>query len=197
MKWIGLTGGIATGKSTVSQTLQAQGYRVIDADQIAKEVVQKGSRGLDLVVQHFGPAVLGPDANLDRKKLGAMVFSDLEKRKELEAIVHPLIQARVHELKMQAELDHCRVCFYDVPLLFEKKLQAQFDQVWLVSCSPETQLQRLMLRDHLDQQAAQSRIQAQIPITEKEKMADLVLHNDADIENLKKQVDAAIQSIQT
>lgn len=197
MKWIGITGGIATGKSSVSSILRQSGFRVIDADQVAREVVVKGSLGLRAIEQAFGPDVITDSQELDRQSLAKIIFADQTKREKLNAILHPLIHQEVQKQKSEAMANGLVVCFYDVPLLFENHLQNQFDQTWMVTCSSETQLQRLMVRNQLSQAEAQQRILAQMPLVQKEKLASLVIKNDADIESLKKVVAAAIHSIQT
>ncbi len=195
MKWVGLTGGIATGKSTVTDLLRQLGYNVIDADVVAREVVAPGSSGLKSVVSEFGTAVLGMDGSLDRKKLGTLVFSNVLKRKKLESILHPLIQQRVQILKNEIVQKGATLAFYDVPLLFESELESQFDFTIVVSADSELQINRLMQRDHLDEQHAVQRIKAQMPISEKIKRASFVIHNNSNLSDLKAQLEQVLEKI--
>ena len=179
-KVIGLTGGIATGKSTVSQYLKTKGLKIIDADIVARQVVEPGTN---------------PDGNLNRAQLGKVVFADSHARQKLNQILHPLIfrtiLGRLEDLKAQ----RCPVVVLDIPLLFETGWEQRCDLTWVVACSPQQQLTRLMARDHLDQAAAQARIAAQYPLTEKMARADVVLMNDNDQAGLYHQVDQALAKL--
>lgn len=188
MKWIGLTGGIATGKSTVSKILQKSGYNVIDADQISHEIMQKDEEGYILVAREFGTKVLNEAREIDRKKLGNLIFNNLEMRKKLEKLLHPIIQRRVEELKKNLESKGTFVAFYDVPLLYEKNLEGQFDSVVCVASSALNQLERLKKRDGLPTVDAIARINSQLPIAEKSGRADHVIWNDGDLNDLEFQV---------
>lgn len=195
MKWLGLTGGIASGKSEVTRILNQKGIPVVDADQVAREVVIPGSQGLSQVVKAFGPTILNPDGSLDRTKLGKLVFSNTSQLKQLETILHPLIQARVKKLRHQLEEKQVSVAFYDVPLLFEKSLQAQFDGVLVVWCQPAQQLKRLMLRDGLSESQAQSRLDLQLPIDQKKSRSDWVIDNSGSADLLPGKVSEILQKI--
>lgn len=193
---IGLTGGIATGKSTVSRYLQERGAWIVDADRIAHEVVEPGEEGLQQVVAHFGSAVLLPDGCLNRQRLGHLVFSDAVKRKALEQILHPLIRAR-----MWAEVERARTAnspwiVLDVPLLIENGLYQEVDAVILVVVSQETQLARLMERDHVSEEEAKRRIAAQMPLDEKRHYAHFIIDNDGTIEATYKQIDEILAKIE-
>lgn len=174
---IGLTGGIATGKSSVARFFQAKGAVVIDADDLAREAVQPGSRGLAEVVAAFGTEVLTPDGSLDRKRLGGVVFSDSRKRSLLEGILHPEIRRLAGErIAGAAEAGH-RVVLYVAPLLIEAGVTDRVDEVWVVTVRPEIQLERLMSRDGLSRAEAQRIIDSQMPLAEKERHGRIVIDN--------------------
>lgn len=177
MKWIGLTGSIATGKSTVARLIQSLDLPVIDADHISHQITKRGADGYAEVVSHFGNDIVALDLEIDRKKLGEIIFQDLKKKKELENILHPLIHAQVQRLKVQYQKQAQRMCFYDVPLLFENNLQEQFDDVVLVWCDFQIQLARLMQRNKLTRDDALLRIANQKPMTLKVYGADYCLDN--------------------
>ncbi|MEW1656402.1 dephospho-CoA kinase [Streptomyces sp. NPDC093707] len=185
---VGLTGGIGAGKSEVSRLLASYGAVVVDADKIAREVVEPGTPGLAAVVEEFGAGILAPDGTLDRPKLGALVFSDQDKLKALNAIVHPLVGARSAELEASAGLD--AVVVHDVPLLTENGLAPLYDLVVVVDAAPQTQLDRLVrLRGMAEGEAAQ-RMAAQATREERLAVADLVIDNDGPLEALEPQVRA-------
>lgn len=195
MKWIGLTGGIATGKSAVSDLIRSRGFSVIDADNVAREVVAPGTEGLTKVLNRFGSGFLLPDGSLDRKKLGQSVFANPTDLRDLEVLLHPLIQSRVRELKDLLVRTKVQVAFYDVPLLFEKKMEPQFDGVVVVWCKPEQQLERLMKRDQIDRSSAELRMGSQIPILEKVKKATWAIDNSKDHAALSLEVDRVLKEI--
>jgi dephospho-CoA kinase len=174
---IGLTGGIATGKSSVARFFQKKGALVIDADQLAREAVEPGSRGLAEVVAAFGSGVLTPDGRLDRKRLGALVFSDSARRSQLEGIVHPEIRRLAEERIASAAEAGQRVIFYMAPLLIEAGVTDRVDEVWVVTVRPEVQLERLVLRDGISRDEAQRIIDSQMPLAEKEKQGRVVIDN--------------------
>ncbi|KAN0107034.1 CoaE domain containing protein, partial [Russula decolorans] len=174
---IGLTGGIATGKSTVSRQLAARNIQVIDADVLARDVVRPGTRTLNKIVSTFGPDILKEDGTLDRPKLGAIVFRDEEQRRKLNAIVHPAVRWAMILSVLKYWLRGERVCVLDVPLLIESRIYRWVGKVVVVYCSAEIQLQRLMRRDGSTREDARSRLLAQLPIAEKLEYADIVLDN--------------------
>ncbi|MFC9737462.1 dephospho-CoA kinase [Streptomyces noursei] len=183
---VGLTGGIGAGKSAVSRLLASYGAVIVDADKIAREVVEPGTPGLAAVVAEFGADVLTSDGTLDRPKLGALVFSDPEKLKALNAIVHPLVGARSAEIEASAGTD--AVVVHDVPLLTENGLAPLYDLVVVVDATPETQVDRLVrLRGMTPDEAAQ-RMAAQASRKERLAVADLVIDNDGPLEALEPQV---------
>lgn len=195
MKWIGLTGGIATGKSTVTKQLREMGYLVVDADEISKQVLVKESPEFKTVLKHFGKEYLLPDGSLDRKKIGDRIFSNSEDKKFLEGIVHPKVQEKVSEIKRQAQQSGKKIAFYDVPLLFEKKMNDQFDQIILVSADENTQLSRLQKRDGFILEQARIRLKNQLPMQQKKMSATYVIENNSSFEDLKKQLDQILKSI--
>lgn len=185
MKWIGLTGGIACGKSTVSHKLKEKGFPVVDADEIAREVVKPGTAGLKSVVQEFGEGVVTLDGELDRKKLGQLVFGRAEQRKKLESILHPLIQTETLRRRTELENRGEPIGIYDIPLLFEIQAEAQFDYIIVVTCTREQQKQRLKNRNHLNEKEIEERLAAQFPLAVKEKAAHFVVDNSGDEKHLE------------
>lgn len=185
MKWIGLTGSIATGKSTVAEILKKNGYPVVDADQIAREVVAVGTEGFKKIVKTFGRTIVQKDGQLNRSELGALVFSDSQKRSELERIVHPLVQERTAQIRKELESKNIKMAFYDVPLLYEKGLQKNFDAVVVVAASAQVQLERLVKRNGLTMAQATDRIRSQLSIAEKTALADYIIWNDGDMKDLE------------
>ena len=188
MKWTGLTGGIATGKSTVKKLLEGRGIPVIDADQISHRLTEPGASGYNAILSQFGQGLILTDKSLDRKKLGQLIFSDSEKKAELEQILHPLIQSEVLNLRKKYSDEGHERCFYDVPLLFEKNLKAQFDCVVLVWCNPVTQLDRLIRRSKLVEAEALLRIKNQVALVEKVAAADYCLDNSGSLQELDGQL---------
>ncbi|MGZ3743157.1 MAG: dephospho-CoA kinase [Pseudobdellovibrionaceae bacterium] len=190
MKWIGITGGIATGKSTLTRKLRALGYDVLDADEISQRVTGPGGAALPEIFKTFGDQVKAKDGSLDRKALAALVFGrehgQERGREQLEAIIHPLVQREVAAEKLKLEKQGKAVAFYDVPLLYEKKLENNFDDVIVVAAAEDLQLQRLRSRNQLTEAEAQERLRSQIPIQEKVKKTKYVIHNTQDLDFLEK-----------
>lgn len=185
---IGLTGGIASGKTTVSDLLRDRGAVIIDSDVLAREVVEPGTSGLAAVAARFGDGVVGPDGRLDRPALGAIVFADPAGRAELEQILHPAIRRRAAELQAAAPPD--AVVVHVIPLLVETGQQDRFDRVVVVDVSPETQMERLLARDDgLSPDQARARINAQADRTARLAVADVVISNDGPAEDVVAQVD--------
>ncbi|THH16479.1 hypothetical protein EW146_g4164 [Bondarzewia mesenterica] len=193
---LGLTGGIATGKSAVSALLKQHGIPVVDADEIAREVVLPGTRAYGQIIDVFGHEILQPDGRLDRPKLGAIVFNDESKRKKLNAIVHPAVKRAMVWQVTKYWLSGERVCVLDVPLLIESGIWNWVGKVVVVYCSAEIQLQRLMKRDNSTREAAMSRLNAQLPITEKLEYADNVIDNSGGPQELEQQVDSFLRRLQ-
>lgn len=189
MRLIGLTGGIATGKSTVDRMLAARGATVVDADALAREAVLPGEPTLDRVVQRFGADVLLPDGSLDRQKLGAMVFADPEARYDLERITHPRI-IELSQQRIAAGLaSDAPLVSVDIPLLYEGERDSTFPGVLVVYAPPEVQIRRLRERNGLDEAAARQRLDAQLPIDEKRRRATWVIDNAGDPDATERQVD--------
>ncbi|KLL00149.1 dephospho-CoA kinase [Bacillus pumilus] len=185
---IGLTGGIASGKSTVSQMIKEQGIRVVDADVIAKEAVAKGTPALQQIVQTFGEDVLLPNGELNRQQLGAIIFSDEEKRKQLNAIVHPEVRKEMLKQRDEGVSQQETFVVLDIPLLFESQLESLVDRIIVVYTTPELQLSRLMNRNDLSEEEALNRIHSQQSLEEKCKKADRVIENTQDLAFIRKQL---------
>ncbi|MEV6328105.1 dephospho-CoA kinase [Streptomyces sp. NPDC051909] len=183
---VGLTGGIGAGKSEVSRLLVSYGAVLIDADRIAREVVEPGTPGLAAVVAEFGEGILTPEGTLDRPGLGAIVFGDPERLAALNAIVHPLVGARSAELEGRAGPDD--VVIHDVPLLTENGLAPLYDLVVVVDAAPETQLERLVRLRGMTEDEARARMSAQATRAQRWAVADLVIDNDGPLEALEPQV---------
>ena len=178
MKIIGLTGGIACGKSTVSKALRALGACIIDADALAHELSQPNQALFNAYVQRFGMAIVTPGGTLDRAAIARLIFTDPTMRAEVEQISHPLIRRAVEERLRMAEKEQKRAAVLDVPLLFEAGWDALADEVWVVALPPEEQLTRLLARDKtMSEGEARARIAAQMPLAEKCAHADVVIDN--------------------
>lgn len=187
---LGITGSIASGKSTVSAMFRARGAVLVSADQLAREVVAPGTPVLDRLLERFGPDILQLDGQLDRARLGNLVFADPAARHDLNGIVHPAIAAlaeeRLHQLRQGGE----KLILYEAPLLFEAGAETRVDRVLVVKIDPEVQLRRLMQRDGIGESAARQRIAAQMPQTEKLARADYVIDNSSGPEVTERQVAA-------
>ncbi len=195
MLWVGLTGGLASGKSTVSRLLKKQGVPVIDADELAHLALQPGQEPYEKAVSHFGSEILQTDQKIDRKKLAARVFNHPEQLRFLESVVHPFVQAQVAVLRKQAESQGHVVAVYDVPLLFEKNLEKQFDLTLTVGSSEETQIRRVMARNGFTREEALARLRNQLPIAEKIKRSHDSIWNEGSLEELELQVSNWLQKI--
>jgi dephospho-CoA kinase len=195
MLTVGLTGGIGSGKSAVTALLASYGAAVVDADKVAREVVEPGTDGLAAVVEEFGRDVLNPDGTLDRAALGKQVFADKAALARLNAIVHPRVGERTAELMKQAEASGVPVLVHDVPLLVENGLAPLYDAVVVVAASPETQRDRLVRLRGMTSEEAQARIDAQAPLADKLAAATHVIHNDGPLEELEPQVRAVWEAL--
>lgn len=188
MRLIGLTGGIATGKSTVAAELTARGAAVIDADLLAREIVEPGRPALNDIVEMFGPEMLLPDGSLDRPRLASLVFADEHARHDLERITHP----RVRDLMMrrigEAIAADAELVVAEVPLLFETRSVDLYEGVMVVYTPPDVQVARVMARDRIDEQAARQRLAAQMPIDEKRDRATWVIDNSGTVDATQQQV---------
>jgi dephospho-CoA kinase len=195
MHTVGLTGGIGSGKSAVSRLLREHGAVVVDADLVAREVVDVGSPGLAAVVDAFGPEVLQDDGSLDRATLGRRVFSDRDALARLNAITHPRIAERTLELFQQARESGTEVLVHDVALLVENGLTGGYDAIVVVAASPATQLDRLVRQRGMSQDEARARIASQRPLEDKLAVATHVIRNDGPLEELAPQVDEVWASL--
>ena len=193
---IGITGGIASGKSTVSNYLIRCGYSVVDADQVARQVVVPGTDGLKKIVQAFGPKILTDDGRLNRQKLGRVVFNSPDQLQILNKILQPLIRQKIiRQLTALQRADH-QLIFLDAPLLFEQHYDALCDLVMFVVTSPAIQLKRLMKRNQLTVEQAEARIKSQMPLATKEALADMVIDNDSTIARTEQQVQQWLDNVQ-
>ncbi|ADD02090.1 dephospho-CoA kinase [Thermoanaerobacter mathranii subsp. mathranii str. A3] len=189
MQVIGLTGGIASGKSTVSKLLKKMGAVVIDADIVSREIMVKGTEAYNRIVEYFGKEILKEDGEIDRKKLGNIVFADRKKLKKLNEITHPIIIERIKEkIEEERKKNQQKAIVLDAALLIEMKLYKMVDEVWLVVVDSKTQIKRVMERDKLSYKDAINRIKSQMPLDEKMKYADFIINNSKDFKAMEKQV---------
>ncbi|MBH8597563.1 MULTISPECIES: dephospho-CoA kinase [unclassified Thermoactinomyces] len=187
---LGLTGSIATGKSTVAEMLKRRGAVVVDADQVARKVVEPGSLGLNRIKGTFGSEMLTADGQLDRAKLGELVFADEEARLRLNALLHPLIMDEMKRMTAESlDKNPKSIVIWDVPLLIEENLTQFVEQVIVVYVPQAIQLKRLMERNHLTKTEAIKRMQSQLSIEEKKKVADYIIDNSGSLEETERQVD--------
>lgn len=185
---IGLTGGIASGKSKVAAILQQLGAPVVDADVLARQVVEPGSPALAEIAARFGPDILDSSGGLDRKKLGALVFADDQARRDLERIIHPRIAKAGRDAIARHAAQGAQIVIYEAALLVENQAHAWLDGLIVVSVPPALQLERLMARDHLDRASAEARLAAQLPLADKVAVADHVIDNSGTLEQTRAQV---------
>lgn len=184
---IGLTGGIASGKSSVSNMLRELGATIFDADQLAREVIMPHTEGWEKVAEHF-PQTIQPDGQVDRKLLGDIVFTDPKKRTLLEGIIHPLVISTIFDRGYEAERTG-QVVVADIPLLYETGCESCLDEVWVVYVDEATQLDRLVKRSGLSPTEARLRIQSQLPLENKRDRADHVIDNSRSLEDTRRQVE--------
>jgi dephospho-CoA kinase len=197
MRIVGLTGGIGSGKTTVTEYLISRGVHVLDADRIAREIVLPGSDMLIELSSVFGKDILQEDGSLDRKKLGGIVFSDAEKKKTLDRLMHTRILELIHEriFQFREEQEHAKVIFIDAPLLFETGLDKSADEIWVIDADDETRIRRIMARDGLAREEILKRIESQMTREEKNSRADVILDNTGDQEALYRQIDELLKKI--
>ncbi|HCD1545356.1 TPA: dephospho-CoA kinase [Staphylococcus aureus] len=191
-KVIGLTGGIASGKSTVSELLSVFGFKVVDADKAAREAVKKGSKGLAQVREVFGDEAIDENGEMNRRYMGDLVFNHPEKCLELNAIIHPIVRDIMEEEK-QEYLKQGYNVIMDIPLLFENELENTVDEVWVVYTSESIQMDRLMQRNNLSLEDAKARVYSQISIDKKSRMADHVIDNLGDKLELKQNLERLLE----
>lgn len=195
MFWIGLTGGLGSGKSTVTQYLRSQGFTVVDADELAQAVLLPKSPGYKKVIDEFGTEILNLDQSINRSLLAQRVFGNSAELKKLEAIIHPLVQSRVQELKSKAKESGDFWAFYDVPLLFEKNLESQFDAVILVAATEENQRMRVKKRNNWSEAEIDLRLGAQIPLLKKVTRTPFVIENNGTQAELQSSVNETLKKL--
>ncbi|MGE5061195.1 MAG: dephospho-CoA kinase [Betaproteobacteria bacterium] len=195
MKLVGLTGGIASGKSTVAKILQSLGAAIVNADDLAREVVEPGHEAWKEIVASFGADILQSDQSLDRQKLRTLIFNQPEARKRLESIIHPRVRALAEERIRQYAAAGYPVVIYEVPLLFEGNLQEWLRPVILVACDVKTQTARLQKRDHLTAADAEKHIAAQMSLKDKRRLADYVIENNGSLEDLERQTRQILEEL--
>jgi dephospho-CoA kinase len=189
MMIIGLTGSIASGKSTISAMLKEKGYPIIDADLVARLVVEPGTSNLQEIERQFGASVINEDGTLNRDALGKLIFNDPAKRKQLNDLMHPAIRSEMLRQRDELFKSGHKTLIMDIPLLFESRLQHFVDKILVVSVTEEMQLERLMNRNSLSKEEATSRIHSQLPVSEKEKGADAVIYNNGTIAQSQQQLE--------
>ncbi len=196
MLTIGLTGGIATGKSAVAVFLEERPQiAVLDADRVAREVVEPGSEALRQIQAAFGPRYIRPDGHLDREGLGKRVVTDSEARSRLEAITHPQIRSRILTALIDLADEGFQVAVVEAALLVETGSHRSYDQLWVVTCEADIQLQRLVSRQGCSEEEAEAWIAAQLPLEEKVALAQVVIENNGSLEELSALVDVAVQGL--
>lgn len=188
MKLVGLTGGIASGKSTVATMLRELGAKIINADDLARAIVQPGKEAWKEIVAAFGTEVLRPDRAIDREKLRTTIFQDAAAKKRLDSITHPRIRALAQARAQELAAKGAAIVIYEAPLLFENEGHLWLRPVILVACDDFLQRQRLKARDRLNETEIDQHIKAQMPLSEKRTRADFVIENNGDLDDLKKQV---------
>ena len=186
---IGLTGSIASGKSTISKMLKSKGFPVVDADEIARLVVEPGTEVIEEIRRVFGQEVLHEDGSLNRERLGARIFGDKVEREKLNSIIHPAIRTEMLRQKEEWISGGSQSIIMDIPLLYESKLQHFVEKILVVSVTPEIQKQRLMSRNELTDEEASARIGSQLSLELKEEGADAVIYNNGTVEESEKQLD--------
>ena len=192
---IGLTGGVGSGKSTVSSYMHELGIPVIDGDKLAREAVIPGSMAMNRLREVFGPHIFLPDGSLDRLKVGEIVFNDEEKRQKLNGIIHPYIWDRTREELIRAQENGFPVVVLDMPLLLEISWQLRVEEVWLVEVPLEVQIARVISRDGFTREQVMERIRKQMPTTNKMNYADVIIDNSRSVEDTRRQVREALKHV--
>ncbi len=195
MKVIGLTGGIACGKSSVGDILRKLGVKVIDADEIAHQIYQPGTPVHSKIVTEFGQDILDAGGRINRQKLGKIVFQNQAARLRLEAITHPVIIQEIDNLVNTARSENYPILVVEVPLLFEAGLERQFDYIWVVSARPDVQLERLMKRNRLSREEATARLAVQLSLDYKEGKADVIVYNNNDLSDLEEEIKRLLETV--
>lgn len=195
MRVIGLTGGIGSGKSSVTAWLKEHGIPVLDADQTVHQLLAEDQAAIERVVQTFGPVILDDQGQIDRRILGSRVFKEEEARQRLEGILHPLVKGKMFSDQIALAAAGENFCVWDVPLLYEAGFHTLMTEVWVVWVSPEIQLERIMKRDFFSRSDAERRIAAQWPLQDKVKCADVVIDNSGTWENTVSQLERLLARI--
>ncbi|WP_223638523.1 dephospho-CoA kinase [Planococcus sp. 4-30] len=193
---IGLTGSIASGKSTVSNMLKNAGYPIIDADVVARLVVEPGSNTLAQIAKAFGPDVIQADGTMDRAKVGEIIFNDPASRKILNDLIHPAIRQEMYRQRQEFLAQGYKTIVMDIPLLFESRLQHLVDKILVVSVTEENQFSRLMERNGFSEKEARARISSQLPMSVKEDGADAVIYNNGTLDETKWQLNRILENWQ-
>jgi dephospho-CoA kinase len=198
MKRIGLTGGIASGKSAVSMILRDLGIPVVDADEVNKDLAQKGGKVWQAIHAHFGSRYFQPDQELDRKALGDFIFSDKEAREALNRITHPIIRQEMEDILNRIEKKRISpLAVMDVPLLYESGWNHFMDETWVVYIPEELQIQRLMQRNGLNREQAELRVSSQMSLQEKCRLADRVIDNSLTVQHTRQQIVGILKDFET
>lgn len=195
MLWIGITGSMGSGKSSVAKILKDKGYPVMDADQVVSQILQSGGSVEALVIKTFGQAVQGADGKLDRRALGRIVFTDKQKLQQLEGILHPLVKTVVSGEREKFRNSGYPVAFYDVPLLFEKDMSGQFDYILVVTAARELCIQRIEKRTGLSRSEIEARLNSQLDPAFKIGRASAVIYNDGGFNELRDEVEGALRNL--
>ncbi len=197
MLWVGLTGGIASGKSTVAKYLVELGYSVTSADELAHQAMAVGTPGAMQIQARFGPSVIRSDGSIDRAKLGSIVFQDPsgQSMADLESILHPEVRKQADAVKERCRKEGHTLAFYEIPLLFEKSLQSQFDKIVCVAIDSERQMHRLIQRSKLSQSEAEARIRSQLSQDLKLKQSDIIIWNNGTVDELKRATEEAVRRL--
>lgn len=191
---IALTGGIACGKSTIAQLIRKQGFLVVDADQLTRELTAPGGAAIQDILETFGEAYLLADGSLNRSKMRELVFQDEASLRKLEGLLHPRLPAQTLDYLMRSGwASQTNYWFYEATLIFEKSLAKQFREIWCAYCSEAVQIERVMARDHISEAQARQIIQKQMPAIEKASQSDLVIHSDCSLEQVREQVEKSLQ----
>ncbi|MBS4194964.1 dephospho-CoA kinase [Lederbergia citri] len=193
-KMIGLTGGIASGKSTVSKMLKERGFTILDADIAARVVVEPGQKAYKQIIESFGRDILNKDKSINRSKLGSIIFNDVEKRKTLNSIVHPAVRECLNLWKNEAIEKGKKTIIYDIPLLYESNLTYLVEKVIVVFVDPDIQLKRLLNRNNLSKEEALARISSQLPLKEKVERADVAVDNNGTMDETERQINELINN---